>query len=249
MKIFAACLAIALFPVITACSGGGGGGGGSGAAGADGSSGGSSSGSSGGSGSPQPTQNLESISTPPQPWIFPATTLTASDGDGNTYSLSISNVTPSGTVQYDGHTADKAVLALGLSENGAVIFLQDATVFYATDPFQPLGLAGSVNTAPYTAVVTSFAPFPETLTVGSSGPILSATYSDPSGDVVGELSESYTVTADSPTALFVNIDSSGTFNGTALAQTITYALSDTGSAKPALAQVQLTVNGTTLTFH
>ena len=244
MKRFAAFLAIALLPFIAACSGGGGGGGGSGTSSAAGAGG----GSGGGSGSPQPKQNLESISTPPQPWTFPATTLTATNA-GNDYSLSISNVAPSGTVQFQGHTADTVVLAIGLSENGGVIFLQDATLYYVTNPFQPLGLAGSVNTVPYTALVTSFTPFPATLTVGSSGPILSATYSDPSGNVLGQLSETYTVTADSPTALFVNIEATGTFNGTAIGQTITYALSDTGSLQPTLADVEITVNGTTLTFH
>src|ERR1700758_4478936 len=106
MKRFAACLAIALLPLMAACSGGGGGGGGSGTSSATGAGDGS-----GGSGNPQPKQNLESIKTPPQPWTFPATTLTATD-DGNTYDLSISNVTPSGTVQFQGHTADTAVLAI-----------------------------------------------------------------------------------------------------------------------------------------
>jgi hypothetical protein len=245
MKRFAACLAIVLAPLITACSGGGGGGGGSSA----GSSSDSSSGSSGSSGTPQPTQNLASISTPPQPWTFPATTLMASDSSGDTYNLSISNVAPSGTVTFDGQTADTAVLAIGLSENGAVIFLQDATVYYATNPFAPLGLAGSVNDVPYIATVTHFTPFPATLSVGSSGPVLSATYKNPAGVVMGELSETYTVTADSPTALDVNIDASATFNGAAIGQTITYSLSDTGSLKPTLAGVQLTVNDMTLTFH
>jgi len=217
MKRFAACLAIALAPLLAACSGGGGGGGSS-----AGSSDDSSNGSSGSSGTPPPTQNLASISTPPHPWTFPATTLTASDGSGNTYSLSISNVNPGSTVTYDGQTADTAVLAIGLFENNAVVFLQDATVYYLTNPFQPLGLSGSVNTgsgsptAPYTATVTSFTPFPATLTVGSSGPVLSATYKNSSGDVIGQLTETYTVTADSPTALDVNIDASATFNDAAI---------------------------------
>ena len=254
MKSWTACLAILVLSCLTtACSGGGGGG--SGSSSSDNSSGSGNGNGSSGSGTPPPTENLASISTPPEPWTIPATTLTTSDSDGNTYSLSISNVTPAGTVPFDGHTANTAVLALGLSENGAVTYLQDATVYYVSNPFQPLGLSGSVSTssgtppAPYTATVTSFTPFPATLTVGSSGPVLSATYKDPSGDVIGQLTETYTVTANSPTALDVNIEASATFNDAAIGQTITYSLSDTGSLQPTLAGVQLTVNGTTLTFH
>jgi hypothetical protein len=253
MKRFPACLlAVVLIPMISACSGGGGGGssGTSGNTSGNGSSTGEgSSGSSSGSGSPQPSENLASISTPAEPWTIPATTLTATDNDGNTYDLSVSNVVPSGTVTYNGQTADKVVLGLGLSENGGVVQTVDTTVFYATNPFDPLGLAGSVDGVPYTADVTSFTPFPATLTVGSSGPVLSATYKDPGGDVIGTVTETYTVTADSPTALYVSIDTSGSFNGSPLSDTITYALSDSGSRTPTLANVQLSYNGTTLTFQ
>ena len=241
MRIFAACLAIALAPLMTACSGGGGGGGGS--------STGSSDNSSGSSGNPPPTQNLASISTPPQPWTFPATTLTAQDSSGNTYSLSISNKVPSGSVTYDGQTAYTAVLGVGVSENGAVLSTQDATLFYAINPYTPLGFAGSVDGVAYNAAITGFTPFPSTLKVGSSGPVLSATYTDPSGTTIGSLSETYTVTADSATALFVNIDASGTVNGSAFGETISYELSDTGSTTPTLSSVQLNVNGTALTFQ
>jgi hypothetical protein len=247
MKIFVACLAIALTSVTTACSGGGGGGG----SGSSANSGDNSSGS--GSGNPQPTENLASISTPPQPWTIPATTLSASDSSGNTYSLSISNVNPGGTVTYQGQVADTVVLGLGLSENGAVLQTESTTLFYATNPFDPLGLSGSLelpgSTVPYTAAITSFTPFPATLTVGSSGPVLTATYKDTSGTVIGTLTETYTVTADSPSALFVNIDTSGTLNGSAIGQTISYSLSDTGSGTPTLTDVQLAINGATLTFH
>jgi hypothetical protein len=250
MKRFSASwLAIALIPMITACSGGGGGGGSGSTSGSGSSTGDGSSGSSTGSGSTQPTENLASISTPPEPWTIPPTTLTATDSDGNDYSLSISNTIPSGTVTFNGQTADKVVLGLGLSENGGVVQTEDTTVFYASNPFEPLGLAGSVNGVPYTADVTSFTPFPGTLTVGSSGPILAATYKDPSGDVIGTVTETYTVTADSPTALFVNIDTSGTFNGLPVGDTITYTLSNTGGSTASLADVQVTYNGTTLTFH
>ena len=157
---------------------------------------------------------------------------------------------PGGTVTYDGQTADTVVLGIGLSENGAVLQTEDATLFYATNPsFDPLGLAGSVNGTPYTAAITSFTPLPDPLKVGSSGPVLTATYKDTTGTTIGALSETYTVTADSPTALFVNIETSGNINGSAFGETISYSLSDTGSTNPALASVQLSVNGTPLSFH
>jgi hypothetical protein len=86
------------------------------------------------------------------------------------------------------------------------------------------------------------------LTVGGSGPLLSATYYDSTMTNIGSLTETYTVTEDSPTALFLNIDAAGTINGVQETETLTYSIASDGTVS-ALTQAQITVNGTTYTFH
>lgn len=195
---------------------------------------------------PQPTQNLQSASPPSQPWSIPATTLTATDSNGNTYSLTVSN-SPSGSVTFSGQVADTSVVSLTLAENGTVISTDDTTSYYLTNPYSPLGLSGTTNGVAWTAVVTSYMPFPATLTVGSSGSVISANYQDSMGNILGGLTETYTVTADTPSDLLLNINASGSVNGTSVAETLTYSITSMGGLS--LAQVQITVNGVTLTFQ
>jgi hypothetical protein len=206
----------------------------------------------GGSGSdytstgPQPTQNLQSASPPSQPWSIPSTMLMATDSSGNTYNLTVSN-TPSGSMTFNGQGADTSVLALSLSENGVAVFTDDTTAYYLTDPYSPLGLSGTTNSVAWTAVVTSYTPFPTALTVGSAGTLLSANFEDGMGNVVGGLTESYTVTADTPSDLLLNVNASGSVNGASVAETLTYSITSMGALS--LVQVQLAVNGMTLTFQ
>ena len=221
---FVACLAIASASMTGGCGGGGG---------------------DYSSSNPQPTQNLQSASPPVQPWTLPSTTLTATDSSGNTYSVTVSN-TPGGSVTFNGQIADTSVLAFSVSENGVVVATDDTTAYYLTDPYSPLGLSGTTNGVAWSAIITSYTPFPSTLTVGSSGSVFSANYEDSMGNLIGGLTETYTVAADTASDLLLNIDASGSVNGTSVAEALTYSISSTGALS--LAQVQITVNGVTLTF-
>jgi hypothetical protein len=164
---------------------------------------------------------------------------------GNNYSVTVSD-TPGAMMMFNGQMANTSVSTLTLSKNGTVVSTDTTTAYYLTNPYSPLGFSGTTNGVAWTASITSFTPFPASLTVGSSGTLLAATYKDGMGNIIGSLTETYTVTADSPTAVFVNIMGSGTLNGTTVTDTLTYSVTSTGAI--ALVQVQITVNGVTLTF-
>ena len=65
---------------------------------------------------------------------------------------------------------------------------------------------------------------------------------------IGSLTETYTVTAGSPTALLLNIDAAGTINSVQKTETLTYSIASDGTVS-AFVQAQINVDGTTLTFH
>ena len=125
------------------------------------------------------------------------------------------------------------------------------------NPYSPLGLEiqfGSLPGRISPGTVTSYDPLPSTLTAGESGALSSGTF----GSSSYTFTETYSVTLDSPTALFLNIHlvypDFGLFHGEASltglysgTSTITYAI--TGSGAATLAQIQTTINGTTLTFQ
>lgn len=205
------------------------------------------SGCGGGSSSPTPQQNLQSARAPSQPMGTPSTTLTATDSGGNSWSVTYSE-TPGGMAMFNGQNATTSAIALTISENGAVVATEDSTAYYLTNPYSPLGLSGTTNGVAWTAVVNSYTPLPSMLTVGASGPVGSFTYYDGMMNNIGSLTETYRVTADSPTALFLNIDAAGTINGVQETETLTYSIASDGTVA-ALTQAQITVNGTTLTFH
>ena len=71
-------------------------------------------------------------------------------------------------------------------------------------------------------------------------------YTNGMGTSIGSLTETYTVTADSPNALFLNIEAAGSVNGVQETEMLTYSVASDGTL--ALTQVQITINGTTLTF-
>lgn len=203
-------------------------------------------GSGGGSNSPAPQQNLQSARAPSQPMGTPSTTLTATDMSGNSYTATYSS-TPGGMAMFNGQNANTLTIALSVSKNGAVVATEDSTAYYLTNPYSPLGLSGTTNGVAWTATITGYTPLPSTLTVGALGPLDSATYTDGMGHNIGSLTETYTVTADSPSAVFLNIDAAGSINGVQESETLTYSVAGDGTA--ALVQAQITVNGTTLTFH
>jgi hypothetical protein len=200
----------------------------------------------GGSSSPAPQQNLQSARAPSQPMEVASTTLTATDSSGNTWTATYSS-TAGGTVTFNGQTANTDLIALTISENGAVVATEDSTAYFLSDPYSPLGVSGTTSGIAWTAVVTSFTPLPTTLTVGGSGPVLSATYYDGMGTAIGSLTETYTVTADGPTDLFLNINGAGSINGAHETETLTFSVTSAGAL--ALVKAVYTLNGETLTFQ
>ena len=204
-------------------------------------------GGGGGSNPPAPQPNLHSARAPSQPMDIPATMLTATDSSGNTYTINYSS-TPGGMATFNGQTASTSMIALTVSENGAVVATENSTEYYLTNPYSPLGLSGTTSGVAWTAVVTGSSPIPTTLTVGTSGSLYSYVYRDGMGSTIGSLTETYTVTADTTTALFLNIDAAGTINGVQETETLTYLVASDGTVQ-ALVEAKITVNGTTLTFQ
>ena len=201
----------------------------------------------GSSSTPAPQQNLQSARTPAQPMDTTSTTLTATDSSGNTWTVTYSSTT-GGMAMFNGQNANTSAIGLTISENGAVVATEDSTAYYLVSPYSPLGLSGTTSGVAWSAIIASYTPLPSMLTVGSSGPLSSATYYDGMMNNIGSLTETYTVTADSPSALFLNIDAAGSINGTPETETLTYSIASDGTVQ-ALVQAQVTINGTTLTFH
>jgi hypothetical protein len=201
----------------------------------------------GGGSNPAPQPNLKSAMAPAQPMDVSSTTLTATDSSGNTYTVVYSSA-PGGMAMFNGQNASTSTIGLTISENGAVLATEDSTAYYLTTPYSPLGLSGTTSGTAWTAVINSYTPLPSTLTVGGSGALSSATYYDGMMAAIGSLTETYTVTENSPTALFLNIDAAGTINGVQETETLTYSVASDGTIQ-ALVQAQVTLNGTTLTFH
>lgn len=204
-------------------------------------------GGGGGSSNPTPQQNLQSAMAPSEPMSVASTTLTATDSSGNSYTVTYSS-TPGGMGMFNGQNASTSTIGLTISENGAVLATEDSTAYYLTSPYSPLGLSGTTSGVAWTAVIDSYTPLPSTLMVGGSGALSSATYYDGMMNNIGSLTETYTVTANSPTAIFLNIDGAGTINGVQETETLTYSVASDGTVQ-ALVQAVVTVNGTTLTFH
>jgi hypothetical protein len=201
----------------------------------------------GGGGGYAPTMNLQSAPAPSQPINVTSKTLMATDSSGNSWTATFSSV-PGGMAMFNGQTANTSVVALTVSKSGVVVVTETSTEYYLSNPYSPLGISGTVNGVPFIFLIMSYTPFPTTLTVGGSGPVSSGSYyTYLGGPVIGSLTLTYTVTEDSPTALFLNIDAAGSLNGVQESETDTYSVDTSGAAT--LVKVQLTVNGTTLTFQ
>jgi hypothetical protein len=176
---------------------------------------------------------------------MPLDPLIASDGV-NEYSLSVSTA-PGSMTMFNGQMADTSVYTLIVSY-GTVVSTENTTAYYLTNPYAPLGFSGETNGVAWTAAVTSFTPFPATLTVGTSGPLLSANYQDSLGNVIGDLTETYTVTgADGPTSVFLSINSAGTLNGAPADSRLIFSVSSAGAI--VLAEAKINVNGANLDFR
>lgn len=192
---------------------------------------------------PTPVQDLQSVSAPSQPFSFPEADLF----DGvDSYNLAVTT-TPGGMTMFNGQMANTNVLTLTVTtRDGTLVSNEDTTAYYLTNPYAPLGFSGTTNGVAWTATVNSFTPLPATLTVGTSGPVLSANYQDSLGNVIGNLTETYTVTAGGATALYVNVVSAGTLNGTSVTSTLSFLVTNSGTIY--LLEVQMTVNGMTVTY-
>jgi hypothetical protein len=201
----------------------------------------------GGGGGYAPPQNLQSAPAPSQPINVTSKTLMATDSSGNSWAATFSSV-PGGMATFNGHNANTSVVALTVSKSSVVVVTANSTEYYLSNPYSPLGISGTTNGVAFTFLYTSYTPLPSTLSVGGSGPLSSGNYYTYSGGpVIGSLTQTYTVTEDSPTALFLNIDSAGSLNGVQESETDTYSVDTSGAAT--LVKAQITVNGTTLTFQ
>ena len=124
------------------------------------------------------------------------------------------------------------------------------------NPYSPLGLAFGFSTLPGRLTVlstTSYVPLPATLKVGDSGPLISG-----SANSCCSFSQTYSVSASTPTELLLNIDRTftdfgidhgeasltGLYSGSSV---MTYSVKADGAAT--LVGIRVTINGTTLSFQ
>ena len=195
------------------------------------------------------------MQAPSLPIYVPGTTLNATDSSGNTWSATYSSIAV-GTSTFNGQVAYDTAIFFTVSSGTTVVDGESITEFALMNPYSPLGLAEGFSSLPgrlSTGFFTSYDPLPSTLTLGESGPLSSGSLGS-----CCPFTETYSVTVDSPTALFLNIhlafpdfglshgaaSFTGLYSGTS---TITYSI--TGSGVATLAKIQVTINGTTLTFQ
>jgi hypothetical protein len=182
-------------------------------------------------------------------------TLKASS-DGNSYTLQVSRVPSAGTINFNGSApAYSSVDNVTLDENGVRLANNVSTDYFLLNPYVPLGRVSSGG-SPY-GVVTSSAPLPTALEVGSSGDMDSLTYYHDStmSTLDAREDETYSVKANDPTTLLMCLDSSitnVTTQGTADdlvddSESDCYTVDAAGNA--ALVSITLTVTGVPLTFE
>lgn len=200
--------------------------------------------------------NLQSAQAPSLPIYVPGTAFKATDSSGNTWTATYSS-TAAGTSTFNGQLAYVTAISFTVQKNATVIDSESYSEFALMNPYSPLGLTEVFSGLPgriSTGSITSYDPLPSTLTTGESGTLSSGTF----GSCSCTFTETYSVTQDSPTALFLNIHSDfpdfGLFHGEASltglysgTSTITYSI--TGSGTATLVKIQVTINGTTLTFQ
>jgi hypothetical protein len=220
--------------VVAACGGGGG----------------------GASDSPTTPQNPLSVQAPSLPIYVPSTTLKTTDSSGNTWTATYSS-TAGGTMTVNGQVAYGTTTSLTVAMGATVLDSEHMTEYALMSPYSPLSRTIYFDSLPgrlSPGSVTSYDPLPSTLTAGASGSLSSGTF----GSSGYSFTETYSVTPDSQTGLSLNIHLAypdfGLFHGEASitglysgTSTITYSISDSGAAT--LVRIQVTINGTTLTFQ
>lgn len=199
---------------------------------------------------------LQSAQAPSLPIYVPGTTLKATDSSGNTWTATYSS-TAAGTTTFDGQVAFATAISFTVQRNATVIDSESVTEFALMNPYSPLGLTVGFSSLPgrlSVGSITSSDQLPSTLTAGESGALSSGTF----GSCSCAFTETYSVSLDSPTALSMNIHLDfpdfGLFHGEASltglysgTSTITYSVTGSGAAR--LVEIQVTINGTTLTFQ
>ena len=202
-------------------------------------------------------QNLQSAPAPSLPIYVAGTTLKATDSSGNTWTATYSSTAAGTSTAFNGQLAYVNAISFTVQMNATVIDTESVSEFALMNPYSPLGLSMGFSSLPgrlSNGSITSYDPLPSTLTVGGSGALSSGTF----GSCSCTFTETYSVTPDSPTALFLNIHLDyrdfGLFHGEASVtglysgtSTITYSVTSSGAAT--LAKIQVTINGTTLTFQ
>ncbi len=196
------------------------------------------------------SENLQSVQAPSLPIYVPGTTLKATDSSGDTWTATYSS-TADGTTTFNGQVAYDSSTSFTVSREATVLDSESTTQLSLMDPYSPLGLVIYFDSLPgglSPGSVTSYDPLPSTLTAAESGSLSSGTF----GSSPYTFTETYSVTRDSPTALFLNIHLAypdlGLFHGEASftglysgTSTITYSV--TGSGAATLAKIQVTING------
>jgi hypothetical protein len=179
----------------------------------------------------------------------------STERSGRTYSLNVNSSPNPGTTKFNGSApAYGTVVNFTLTEAqlAAPLASSVTTAYYLMNPYVPLGTVSSSG-SPY-AVVTTFVPFPVTITVGTSGTVDDLTYYHDStmSTMDAEETVDYTVTAKDSAALllclnstFSNVTAQGTADGMANGtESDCYTVDSAGLA--ALYSITLTVNGTML---
>jgi hypothetical protein len=212
----------------------------------------SSGGSNAGTTSPS---NLQSAPSPSLPLYVAGQTLKALDNTGATWSATYSS-TAAGTGMFNQQVSYVTSINFAASKGSTIVFSEAVTEFTLMNPYAPLGFSMGFTDLPgrlSVTYVTSYTPLPSKLTVGDSGQLSTGS----AGSCCG-FTESYSVTADSPTALLLNIhlafsdfgidhgeaSLTGLYSG---ASTLTYAVNANGVAT--LMKIQVNINGADLTFQ
>ncbi|MGO9988424.1 MAG: hypothetical protein ACLPSY_06580 [Steroidobacteraceae bacterium] len=186
-------------------------------------------------------------------------TLNATDSLGNNYTFQINSQPNAATSTFNGEApAYSTVDTFTLEQNGVLIANSISTSYYLLNPYVPLGKTFGTGT-PF-GLVTSYTPFPTTLSVGNTGPLDSLTYYHDSTLAIIDANEtdSYSVDANNSTTLLMCLNfvvSHVTAVGTAddldgftpnLTETDCYSVDASGTA--ALVSVALTVGDEALNF-
>lgn len=191
------------------------------------------------------SMQLQSARAPAQPFF---TTPTANLIGVNAYHMTYGESPNSGTVQFNGQVAQSSTTTLLVMNGNASVLAQTNTDYYLQNPYAPLGAEGNSSGTPYELIFNGTFQLPAVLTVDASGPLAAGTFYTPgTQNIIGSLSETYSVAPFDSTRLLLNISTTGSLNGTPISQVISYVVDAAGDV--GLMQFELTLPpGTTIYF-